>query len=80
MAVQNYVLTSDVTVPPGTPTAVAGGPGTVSWSGQGPYPRSYPKGSIVSLDPAGSLYAAIGGSNLRAFGDTDLVAHQGLAN
>jgi hypothetical protein len=80
MAVQNYVLTADVTVPAGTASPVSGGMGIVSYSGQGPYPRTYPRGSVISLDPAGSLYAAIGAGNLRAFADTDAVGHGGLAN
>jgi hypothetical protein len=67
MALNRYVLTADVTVPAGTPTAVSGGPGTVSWSGPGPYPAAYQRNTVIVADPAGSLYAAIGAGNLRAY-------------
>jgi hypothetical protein len=81
MALGRYVVTADTTVPAGTPTAVPGGPGTVSWSGPGPYPAVYPRNTVLLLDPAGALYAAIGAGNLRAFTDgTDTVGHAGLSN
>jgi hypothetical protein len=81
MAVNRYVVTADVTVPAGTPTAVPGGPGTVSWSGPGPYPVTYASGQVIVLDPAGSLYAAIGAGNLRAWVEgQDGVGRPALAN
>jgi hypothetical protein len=80
MALNRYVLTADVTVPAGTPTAVSGGPGTVSWSGPGPYPVTYPPGTALVLDPAGPLYAAIGAGNLRAWVDGQDAARPGISN
>jgi hypothetical protein len=74
--VNRYIVTQDTTVPAGTPTAVSGGPGTVSWAGPAGawaegYPVTFRRGTPLLLDPAGPLYAAIGGSNLRAFTDAD---------
>jgi hypothetical protein len=70
MALSRFVITQDVTVAAGTPAAVSGGPGTVSWSGPGPYPAVYPRNTVLLLDTAGSLYAALNGAGaLRAFID-----------
>ena len=81
MAVNRYVLTSDVTVGAGSASAVAGGLGIVSWSGPGPYPAVYPKGTVIALDPASAAYTAIGAGNLRALTDTDASAGRpGIAN
>ncbi len=82
MALNRYVVTSDTTVPAGTPTAVSGGAGnTVSWSGPGPYPAAYARGEVIELDPAGAVYAQIGAGNLRAWVDgQDSVGHQALSN
>ena len=43
---------------------------------------AYAKGTVIVLDPAGSLYAAIGAGNLRAYvqGSDDVGHGQGLAN
>jgi hypothetical protein len=78
VAVSRFVLTADATVPAGTASPVSGGPGTVSWSGPGPFAAVYPKGSVIALDPAGSLYTALSGS-LREFADTDAV-RPGISN
>jgi hypothetical protein len=74
--VNRYIVTADTTVAAGTPTAVSGGPGTVSWAGPAGawaegFGVTFRRGTPLLLDPAGALYAAIGGSNLRAFTDTD---------
>jgi hypothetical protein len=78
MAINQYVLTATVTVAAGTPaTAVAGEPmtgglasvaGTIAetagaWADPGP--RTFLKGQKIMLDPAGSLFTAIGSGNLR---------------
>jgi hypothetical protein len=86
MALNRYVLTADTTVPAGTPTAVSGGMGLVSWAGPAGawaegYPVTFRKNTVIVADPAGPLYAAIGAGNLRAFVDgQDDVGHGGLAN
>jgi hypothetical protein len=80
MALNRYVLTADTTVAAGTPTAVSGGPGTVSWSGPGPYPVTYARGQVIVLDQAGSLYAAIGAGNLRAYVPGTDDARPGISN
>ena len=90
MALNRYVLTATVTIPAGTPaTVVAGEPGTGGAAGFGGAPTTggyaFPtlllKGTPIILDPAGSLYAAIGASNLRAFVDgQDWVSHAALGN
>jgi hypothetical protein len=86
MALNRYVVTADTTVPAGTATAVSGGPGTVSWAGPAGawaegYPVTFRRNTVIMLDPAGSLYAAIGAGNLRAFTDgTDTVGHAALSN
>jgi hypothetical protein len=78
MALNRYVLTSTVTVTPGTAaTVVAGEPGTGGAAGFGNAPTAsgqwlpltFIKGTTIVLDPAGSVYAAIGASNLRPFAD-----------
>ena len=90
MAIQRYVLTATVTVPAGTAaTPVAGEPstggvagyGSVSTTGGPLWPVTYVKGTVIELDPAGQLYAAIGSGNLRAYvqGQDD-VGHAALAN
>jgi hypothetical protein len=80
MAINRYVVTADVTVPAGTAAApVAGEPATGGAAGYGSaattggplWGTSYPKGTVIMLDPAGSLYNAIGAGNLRAFTDLD---------
>jgi hypothetical protein len=81
MALNRYVVTSDTTVPAGTPTAVSGGPGTVSWSGAGPFTVTHARGQAVVLDPAGALFAAIGAPNLRAWAEgTDAAGRPGISN
>jgi hypothetical protein len=42
MALNRYVVTADTTIPAGSPAAVAGDMGLVSWSGPGPYPSPTP--------------------------------------
>jgi hypothetical protein len=89
MALARYVLTATVTVPAGTAaTPVAGepetgapaGPGNAATTGGPLWPATYLAGTTIILDPAGSLYAAIGAGNLRAYSDTDAVGHAALAN
>ncbi len=90
MALNRYVLTSNVTVAAGAAAAVvAGEPGTGGASGFGGapttggplWPTTYLAGTAIVLDPAGPLYTAIGAGNLRAFTQgTDDVGHQALAN
>jgi hypothetical protein len=74
-----------------TVTPVMGGDnrGAVSWTGAGsppewtpgPFPVTFLAGTPLWLDSAGSLYAAIGAGNLRAWIDgTDNVGHWGLSN
>ena len=42
---------------------------------------TYPRNTVLLLDPAGPLYAAIGAGNLRAFIDgTDTRGPAGLSN
>jgi hypothetical protein len=76
MALNRYVVTTDVTVTPGAAaTLVAGEPGTGAPSGPGSKATvdgqlqavTYQKGMVIILDPAGSDYAAIGAGNLRAY-------------
>jgi hypothetical protein len=90
MALNRYVLTADVTVPAGTAAAMtAGEPGTGQAASHGSaattggplWPVSYPRNTVLLLDPAGPLFAQIGAPNLRAFTDgTDTIGHQGLAD
>jgi hypothetical protein len=86
MALNRYVVTADTTVAAGTATTVSGGPGTVSWAGPAGawaegFPVTFQRGQVIVADPAGSLYAAIGAPNLRAFADgTDTAGHGALAN
>ena len=91
MALSRYVVTSTVSVPAGTPAAVvagepssggAAGYGNASVSaGFGYFPQTFIAGTTIVLDPAGTLYAAIGAGNLRAYvqGQDD-VGHAALAN
>ena len=90
MALSRFVLVNNVTVAAGTAaTVVAGEPGTGGASGFGSAPTTggplmattYAKGTVILLDPAGSLFTAIGAGNLRAFvqGQDD-VGHAGLSN
>jgi hypothetical protein len=76
MALQRFVLTSTVTVPAGTPSAVAQPGGTVSWSGPAGawaegFPVTFIKGTTIEFDPAttagAALQSAIGAGNLRAY-------------
>jgi hypothetical protein len=91
MALNRYVLAADVTVPAGTAATVAAGePGTAGAAGSGSaattggplWPVTYPQGTVLLLDTAGNLYAALNGAGaLRAFTDgTDTAGHQALAN
>jgi hypothetical protein len=90
MALQRFVVTVTTTVPVGTAAApVAGEPATGGVAGYGNaattggplWPTVYRAGTPLLLDPAGSLYAAIGAGNLRAFTDgTDTAGHGALAN
>ena len=90
MALNRYVLTAQVTVSAGTAaTVVAGEPGTEGPAGYGGvattggplWPTTYLKGQAIVLDPAGSLFAAIGGGNLRAWVDgQDTSGHAALGN
>ena len=90
MALSRYVLTSTVTVAAGTPaTLVAGEPGTGGAAGFGDAPTTggpvwattYIKGTAIVLDPAGSLFTAIGAGNLRLFTQgTDDPGHAALGN
>jgi hypothetical protein len=77
MALSKYVLTATVTIPAGTvSTPVAGEPGTGGAAGYGNssttageslWPTTYIKGTVIELDPAGVIYAAIGAGNLKAY-------------
>ena len=89
MALQRFVLTSTVTIPAGTPSAVSL-PGTVTWAGPAAawaegFPATFIKGTTIEFDPAttagAALQAAIGAGNLRAYvqGQDD-VGHAALAN
>lgn len=92
MALSRFTVTATVTVPAGTPTAVAGGFGLVSWAGaSGAYAEGFPltfiAGTVIVADSsAGSsaaqlLYQAIGSGNLTPFRDgTDAVGHASLSN
>jgi hypothetical protein len=97
MALNRYVLVADVTVPADVAaTVVAGEPGTGGPAGLGnsasvspPTATKYGlnpsvkllKNTPIVLDPAGSLFAAIGAGNLRNFVDgQDTAGHQGLSN
>jgi hypothetical protein len=91
MALNKYVLQATVTVPAGTPAAVvAGEPGTggaagfggaSTSAGFGLWPQTFIAGTAIVLDPAGPLFTAIGGGNLRLFTQgTDDVGHAALAN
>ena len=90
MAVNRYVVTAVVTVPPGAAaTVVAGEPGTGGAAGfggaptaSGPWlPITLQPQQVIMLDPAGGLYTAIGAGNLRPFVDgQDTVGHAGLTN
>jgi hypothetical protein len=96
MALNRYILLSTVTVTADTlATVVAGEPGTGGAAGYGSsasvspstagkwgiWPQTFLSGQAIYLDPAGALYSAIGGSNVRAWIDgTDNVSHQALSN
>jgi hypothetical protein len=90
MAVNRYVLITNVTLAAGTPaTVVAGEPGTGGAAGFGGapttggpvFPTTLIKGTAIMLDPAGPLYTQIGAGNLRAFVDgQDNVGHAALSN
>jgi hypothetical protein len=76
VALNRYVLTSTVTVTPGTPaTLTPGEPGTGGAAGYGSaatasgplLPVTFIEGTAIVLDPAGAVYAAIGAGNLRAY-------------
>jgi hypothetical protein len=76
MALSRFVLTSTVTVPAGTPTAVSGGFGLVSWAGPAGawaegFPVTFLKGQVIEMDTAttagAALQSAIGAGNLRAY-------------
>ncbi len=90
MALQRYVVAATTTVPAGTAaTPVAGEPETGGPAGYGSaattggplWPITYRAGTILVLDPAGSLYTAIGAGNLRAYVQgADDVGHAALSN
>jgi hypothetical protein len=86
MALNRYVLTATVTVPAGTGTADPNGFGLMTYAGaasawaQG-FPATFIVGTTIVLDSAGSLYAAIGAGNLRAYVQgSDDVGHAALSN
>lgn len=94
MAVQRYVLTTDLTLPAGSFTLDASSgervgtgsyaQGAGNWgSGAGSAGGStnWYAGQVIWADPAGELYTAIGAGNLRAFRDgTDDVGHAAISN
>jgi hypothetical protein len=90
MALNRYVVTTQVVVPPGAAaTVVAGEPGTGGAAGFGSAPTTggplmpitLIPNQVIMLDPAGPLYALIGAGNLRPFVDgQDTVGHAGLHN
>jgi hypothetical protein len=76
MALNRYVLTSTVTVPAGTASAVSQPGGTVSWSGPSGawaegFPVTFAQGQVIEFDPAttagAALQSAIGAGNLRPY-------------
>jgi hypothetical protein len=88
MAVNRYVLTATVTIPPGAAaTPVAGmpgtgapaGPGSAATTGGNLWPAIALKGQVILLDPAGPVYAALA-TNLRPFVDGDIVGRAALSN
>ena len=90
MALNRYVLTATVTITPGTAaTPTPGEPGTggpagygsAARTGGGLYPVTFLAGTPIILDPAGSLYPALGAGNLRPYLEgTDDVGQAALAN
>jgi hypothetical protein len=90
MALSRFVLTASVTVPQGTPTAVPGGLGLVSWAGPASawaegFPVTFQRGQVIEMDTAttagAALQAAIGAGNMRAWVDgQDTVGHGGISN
>lgn len=69
--------------PPGgeAGTGCAAGFRNASTAGGPLWAATFLKGTAIMLDPAGSLYAAIGVGNLMAFrDDSDNVGHAALAN
>jgi hypothetical protein len=90
MALSRFVLTSTVTVPAGTASAVAQPGGTVTWCGAAGawaegFPVTFVKGRVIEFDPAttagAALQSAIGAGNLRAYVQgADDVGHAALAN
>ena len=97
MALSRFVVTSKVTVaadiagtvvggesgtgaPAGPGNAASASPPTATKYGLNPS-VTFLKGTPIVLDPAGSLFAAIGAGNLRAFSDgQDARGGAGLAN
>jgi hypothetical protein len=91
MALTRFVVTSTVTVPAGTASAVAQPGGTATWSGPagtwaaGSFPVTFLKNQVIEFDPAttagAALQSAIGAGNLRAYvqGQDD-VGHAALSN
>lgn len=77
MALSRYELTATVTVAAGTvATPVAGEPGTggaagfgnsATTGGEALWPTTFIRGTVIMLDPAGSLFTAIGAGNLKSF-------------
>ena len=97
MTLNRYVLTSNVTVAADVAAAVVAGelgrgapagpgnsaslsPPTAAKYGISPN-VTFLRGTAIVLDPAGSLFAAIGAGNLRAWIDgQDVVGHASLSN
>jgi hypothetical protein len=88
MALNRYVLTATVILPPGAFTADAAtglrfgtgsnAQGAGVWGAEG---ATFVKGTTIVADPAGALFTAIGSGNLRAYvqGQDD-VGHAALSN
>jgi hypothetical protein len=86
MPLNRYVIVNTVTLPAGTATFSSNGYGGTSYSqGPGLYGSApgttYVKGQVIVADPAGTLFAAIGAANLRAYvqGQDDS-GHAALSN
>jgi hypothetical protein len=79
MAVQRYVLTSGVTVPPGTRSAGSFGSAFTA-DGSPLWATAYYRNQVLLLDTAGALYTALSGS-LRAYvPGTDDIGRAGISN
>jgi hypothetical protein len=61
------------------PNSASASPPTATKYGLNPSVKLL-NGTAIVLDPAGSVFAAIGAGNLRAWADAEAVGHSGLSN